>query len=242
MYSEQSRGASVPVAHGAVRFTRQAKAGIALAIVLAVGFAGLRFWLAYHDMQTDAAAQTVSSKKLATLAAAVPTIQSRPDNTLTLTKLATKKTVAAQIKSQNTVAKMHQQVNRLDGLSYLVTGVQHGYVTASGIQPQPGMEFIRVNVRVGNRQAERSLQVSQTSFQLSNPTAIAQDSRFMTTADVPDILTEHTLEPGQQASGTVIFEVTKGQSPLYLLSNTTAYQVTGSNPGQVGLKTSVLLQ
>ncbi|MDB5166175.1 MAG: hypothetical protein JWM37_247 [Candidatus Saccharibacteria bacterium] len=132
-------------------------------------------------------------------------IVSRPDGTLDLSTLIDEQT---SIKEQTLKAKPNQQINQVDGLSYMVTGVHRNFTSNSTyVKAGPGKELVKIDLVVGNRQKSGDQYISSSNFQARNSAGGLQDSEYVTTEDESDALDSQNVAPGKQIKGSIIFEV-----------------------------------
>lgn len=166
----------------------------------------------------------------------------RSDGTLDLSNLSEFK---EEQKSQDLKAKLNQQINLANGVSYMVTGVERDYQSNSEfLKPAEGKEFLKVNLVVGNKNMKDSIYVSSLDYAVINSAGGQQDSKFVIKEDVSDILQGSTLEPGKQIKGSVIFEIDKGENISKLVANFEYEKITSEDKAKerITLKSEVELK
>lgn len=152
-------------------------------------------------------------------------VVSRSDGTLDLSTLVD---TQKDIKAQDIKAKLNQQVNLADGLSYMVTKVERNWQTDSVyLQPKAGKELIRISLVVGNKAKEGNSYISSSLFRLKNSAGGLQTAEFPTKEEDPELLEGDDVAPGKQVKGTVIFEVDKDEKVLF--ATTQDYQNYSTN-------------
>lgn len=137
----------------------------------------------------------------------------RPDGTLDLQPLIDEqKTITAQ----NLTAKLNQQVNMSDGMSFMVTKVERDWQSGDKYdKPKAGNEFVKLTMVVGNRTIDDTI---SNGFKLKNSAGGEQNDEFISEDVLPDqlrILSD--IASGKQQTGTMVFEVTKGEQGLSLV-------------------------
>ncbi len=162
----------------------------------------------------------------------------RPDGTLDLSKLIDMQTTA---KEQTITAKLMQQVNLSDGMTYLVKNVERNYVSPSKyVAAGTGKELIKVNVVVGNRKNSGSIYFSTTTFQAVNSAGGRISAEFVTRDSVPGAFVGTELDPGKQYSAFLLYEVDKDEK-VSALTTEEKYE-NYSTKEKITLKSEVSLQ
>jgi hypothetical protein len=137
-------------------------------------------------------------------------VTDRNDGTLDLGSLIDKDVA---IKSQSLTGKLNQQINLSDGLSYMVTKVERDVASPSKfVKVDAGKELIKVTLVVGNRAKSGDLYVYSSTFQVKNSAGGLQASEFITDDEAADVLSNVTVNPGKQTTGTLFFMVDKGEA------------------------------
>lgn len=137
-------------------------------------------------------------------------VTDRNDGTLDLGSLIDKDVA---IKSQSLTGKLNQQINLSDGLSYMVTKVERDVASPSKfVKVDAGKELIKVTLVVGNRAKSGDLYVYSSTFQVKNSAGGLQASEFITDDEATDVLSNVTVNPGKQTTGTLFFMVDKGEA------------------------------
>lgn len=131
------------------------------------------------------------------------------------------------IADQDVTAGLNQQVNLNDAISFMVTGVERDWQTEV-VKPGEGRELVKLQVTVGNRHAGGGLYVPISSFSLMDSQGSRLRPTTILTDEVPDALTSGEIGTGQSVSGTLIYEVTKGDD-LRGLGYDAFYQTPGGD-------------
>lgn len=166
----------------------------------------------------------------------------RSDGTLDLSNLSEFK---EEQKSQELKAKLNQQINLANGMSYMVTGVERDYQSNSEfLKPSTNKEFLKVNLVVGNKNMKDSIYASSLDFSIINSAGGEQDSKFVIKEDVPDALQGTDIQPGKQINGSILFEIDKGENISKLVANFEYEKITSQNNSQerITLKSEVELK
>ncbi len=193
---------------------------IKIVIIAGVAFVVLTFaaifilaFIANVQKRKNAAEGTSSTSNSASAtdstAAATADVVDRKDGTLDLGTLINPQTT---IKDQAVKAKLNQQLNMSDGLSYMITSVDRNFVANSKyLKATDGKELIKVNVVFGNRAKSSDRYMSGNDFALKNSSGGLQQYEYATADEVPDVLKGTNVEPGKQAKGSIIFKVDKNE-------------------------------
>ena len=102
------------------------------------------------------------------------------------------------------------------GTEVTVTSVQRNFNTGNDfLQPKSGKEYVKVFVQIVNKEKDR---VSYNTFdwQIQDSDGSIQNPSFMTTANTDDYLESGELIKGGKKSGSLVFEVNKGDTGLIL--------------------------
>jgi hypothetical protein len=144
-------------------------------------------------------------------------VTDRSDGKLDLRLLVDKQ---QNIRAQDLKAKPKQQVNLSDGISYMVTDVQRNFTPQKGsmLKVKDGKELIKVSVVVGNKSQEANIYFVSGYFKLRNHSTGLQSSLSVVPADASDIFKTQNIASGQQATGSIIFEVNKGEEVIGLVT------------------------
>lgn len=161
----------------------------------------------------------------------------RPDGTLELQPLIDEQDT---ITAQDLTGKLNQQINLSNGLSFMVTKVERNWVsTAKYDQPDAGKEFVRVHMVVGNRTQSGSI---SNRFELQNAAGGRVKDEFIAESALPDQLSLFTsIDPGNQKTGSMVFQVNKDETPISLVYNTEYTKIGDSDDKAVALRASVPL-
>ncbi len=144
------------------------------------------------------------------------------------------------IKEQDIKAKVNQQVNLSDGLSYMVTGVERNFVSTSRfLKAGTGKELVKVNFVIGNRDKTGETYISSGDFNIKNSAGGMQDAKYTTTDDFADSLEPQELASGKQIKGSLIYEVDKGEQISVVTEQ--KYEKLGGDKKEVTLKSQVTL-
>lgn len=147
-----------------------------------------------------------------------PDVMDRSDNTLDLSNLIPD--VDNTIKNQDVKAKLKQQVNLSNGMSYMVTGVTRGYApTSRFLKASSGKEFIKVDVVIGDRSKDETIFASVAVFKFKNSAGGLQDAEYVSESDMPGALKGQEVDPGKQITGSVLFEVDKDEQGSLVTSD-----------------------
>lgn len=140
------------------------------------------------------------------------------------------------IQTQTVTAKVGDQINMSDGISFAVSKVERGWVAPTGSKPRSGNEFVALTILYGNRDAEDSQYFSATALKLHDSTGKEQYDSFVTPLSKDGNFPSEPLEPGEQRTGILVFEVKIGEAPLDVFYDE-AY--ISSESGNVKLKATV---
>lgn len=162
----------------------------------------------------------------------------RSDGTLDLSNLTdTQET----IKNQDLKAKLNQQVNLSNGMSYMATGVERNFVANSEfLKAADGKELIKIDMVVGNKDKQNSLYVYYGFFSIKNSAGGLQKPLYADEKDITDPLISGELASGKQIKGAIIFEVDKDEQIDFLITED-KYE-NYSTKDQVELKSEVSLK
>ncbi len=203
--------------------------GIAVAVLLVLGGIGAFFLLKNHSNPISSVKNNLTGSK---------DVQDRTDGTLDLSKLIDKQT---SIKAQDIQAKLNQQINLSDGLSYMVTKVDRNWQSASTyLKPDSGKEIVKITLVVGNRAKEGGRYVSSIDFKLENSAGGLLTSEYVTAEDEADTLISGDVSPGKQVKGAIFFTVDSGEKLGGLLTED-KYTNYDTNK-EVTLKSKVALE
>lgn len=143
-------------------------------------------------------------------------IVDRKDGTLDLSDLIDKQ---ASIKTQDLKAKLNQQVNLSDGISYMVTSVERNFTPESrSLKAGTGKELVKVTVVAGNKSKKGSAYISSSLFQIRNSAGGLINTEYVAKSEMPDVLKGESIEPGKQLKGTLVFEVEKDEKLAALVT------------------------
>lgn len=102
------------------------------------------------------------------------------------------------------------------GAEVTVTSVQRNFNSGNEfIQPKSGKEFIKVFVQIVNKDKEK-LSYSSYDWKIQDSDGSIQNPSFLTTANMDDYLESGELIKGGKKSGSLGFEVKKGDTGLIL--------------------------
>lgn len=102
------------------------------------------------------------------------------------------------------------------GAEVTVTSVQRNFNSGNEfIQPKSGKEFIKVFVQIVNKDKEK-LSYSSYDWKIQDSDGSIQDPSFMSTVNTEDYLERGDLVKGGKKSGSIVFEVNKGDAGLIL--------------------------
>lgn len=162
----------------------------------------------------------------------------RSDGTLDLSNLTdTQKT----IKNQDLKAKLNQQINLSNGMSYMATGVERNFVANSEfLKAADGKELIKVDLVVGNKDKQNSLYVYYGFFSIKNSAGGLQKPLYADERDITEPLISGELASGKQIKGAIVFEVDKDEQIDFLITED-KYE-NYSTKDQVELKSEVSLK
>ena len=142
-------------------------------------------------------------------------VMNRTDGTLQLGSL-----IGAQstIKAQSLAAKMNQQVNLSDGVSFMVTKVTRNFVNTDPYgAPVAGKELVKIDLVVGNR--DKINPIYNSYYYLKNPAGGLIDPSFVDAKYNPDVFSSSvSIEPGTQKKVSLIFTVDKGEKVSFVYS------------------------
>lgn len=142
-------------------------------------------------------------------------VVSRSDGKLDLTGLIDKD---ASIKNQDIKGDLNQQLNMVDGVSFMVTKIEPNYQSPDQYsKPDDGKQFIAVHVVVGNKMKTGTVYFSPDSlFKLKNVAGGLVDSEYG--ASSANGMTDGSeLQPGEQKEGIVVFSINPNDTPIYLV-------------------------
>lgn len=129
---------------------------------------------------------------------------------------------------QDVTAKIGQQVNLSNGLSFIVTSVEPWTSKDKYNKPDEGKKFIRVNITVGSRAEKRLASYDIGAFTIrENDGQPRSDAHVYLSGDddlgVPDITRyEDGLDTGKSFNGAVVLQV-KSDAKLHLVYKATPY-------------------
>lgn len=165
-------------------------------------------------------------------------VVSRSDGTLDLSKLIDVRTA---LKSEDLQAKMNEQINMSDGISYMVTGVQRNFTSSSpSLQAKAGKELVKINLVIGSRMKSGTAYIDSTFFKLKTSAGGLQAAENVAASDVPDALINESLTPGKQAKVAIIYEVNKDE-PISAVVTSNQFK-NSSTSGDVTINSTVSLQ
>jgi len=119
----------------------------------------------------------------------------------------------SSIKSQDIKARLNQQVNLSNGVSYMVTKVERNFVSTSPLlKAGKNKELVKVSVVFGNRDKSNSNYVGTTFVKLINSAGGLVTAEFTTSDDFSDAYEATDIAPGKQISGALVYEVDKGEA------------------------------
>lgn len=192
--------------------------GVALLVVIAliaVVVAGSSSSNQGASTQTDTQQETTSD--------AGKDVIPRSDATLDLSK----KIVSSEtLKAQTIKAKTSEQVNLSSGFSFMVTKTE-AYVSPNPTTlPGEGKQFIAVTTVVGNRNQSVNISVSYLDFRLRDASNQLLAPSTITNEVINNPLASPSeLKPGEQITGTVIYEVDADEAN-WVFKHTETYQKT----------------
>ncbi len=144
----------------------------------------------------------------------ISSAQDRPDGTLDLSKLISEKMGSTQKSEKLSAAKMNQQVDTVDGISYMVTKVVRNYKPKKPYDYQ-NKEYIKVYGLVGNRKMNVPLSVTFYDFDIKLSTDVIVRSLAYSKTDEPDVIDATvTLKTGEQTKVAMIYAIPSGSTPI----------------------------
>ena len=187
-------------------------------IVLTLGIIGTSIGLSFHIVTVRHAAYNKLpwiQAKNAQQAFGADVID-RPDDTLDLSQ---KVSTYLSIKKQTISAKLHQQVNFSNGLSFIITGVQKDWKSPDkySLPPTAGNYYVKLNMSVGNRgDVAQSLDYSGLTITTNGQ---VQDkilyypfgAELGSQKNLADDF--NNIDQGQQVQGAIIIQVPAGTLP-----------------------------
>lgn len=156
-----------------------------------------------------------------------PDVVDRPDGTLDLTnKINSNQTIA----NQSVQAKKGQQVNLVDGTSFLVKNMTRGVETklkpTDFDYPKEGNELVQLELVVGSNDEKDSKLFSQVSFFVEASGGIVAKAEYGT--DELYGLSRANVNSGEQATIYHVYEVPKG-STINFIYERSYEQIIGGN-------------
>jgi hypothetical protein len=130
-------------------------------------------------------------------------------------------------RTQSLQAKLNQQINFTNGLSYIITGVQTDWHSSLeyATQPKAGSHFIKLTLSIGNRSnAQVYPDLSQLSANV-NGTIVLHVGHYISNDDLANgetaiSDTTSNLDPKEVRTGETVIEVPNGPLPHLILKNT----------------------
>lgn len=166
---------------------------------------------------TTAVAFKKDTNDSAATSSQVSDVIDRNDGTLDLSALISRNET---IKTQELTGKLKQQLNLSDGKSYMITAIERNFVSpVTTFKPADGKEFVKVTVVFGNRNKEESILVAPSAFELLNSATTLYKPKTVTDIDLPSVFKQDTLASGKQIKGDIIFEVTKDDKLLSIVTD-----------------------
>lgn len=220
-------------------------------IVLTVATIGLNSYGAVHVFMVRknkygfAADAQKQKKDIAQKAieASKPETEKRSDGKLNVSKLFN---ADSALRQQDIKAGFKEQLNMANGISFMVTDVEHGWLRQGQYSSKPaaGKEYIKIGVVVGSRAEEGTLSIYASSFKMINSKGGLQDSKYASESDLPNngLANSVSLNPGDQVSGWIIYEIDKNETPLTFVYEAKGFGCPGNNDKDCLMKGSVKLQ
>ncbi len=178
--------------------------------------------------------------------ASKPETEKRTDGKLNLSKLFDNE---KSPHDQDINAGLNEQVNMADGFSFMVTGVEHNYVRPLDYETQaaPGKEYIKVAIVIGNRAEQGTISFYSINLSLLNSKGGKQDPVAISDKDIPnnglsDYSQNINLNPADQRSGWIVYEVDKGETPISIHYEQKGYACASNNDKDCLMKGTVKIQ
>lgn len=174
-----------------------------------------------------------------------PDTEKRTDGKLNLTKLFD--TEKSQ-HDQDIKAELNEQVNIANGFSFMVTSVEGNWKKSGDYEtpPAPGKEFIKVGVVIGSRAEKGTMSFYSSKLELLNTKGGKQTEVYVDSDDIPnnglDASSSINLNPGDQRSGWIVYEVDKGESPISLVYEQKGFSCASNDNKDCLMKGTVKLQ
>jgi hypothetical protein len=210
---------------------------IAAATIFGLAVLGGASFMAYTAGKSagkQEAAAEFQAQQAATQEAEAADKSSVEDVTLELGELS-----ALNPKEETLTGVTGEQINSSDGFVLYVTNIERSFtVDDPSYELDEGKELVKVNFIMGNTTQDRPKDIKSADLFLEegDGTKITPESRL---SDYSGNFDTVKIEPGAQASGSIVFAVKKDAAPLVFVREQ-RYRITNQNK-EVATKTSVVV-
>ncbi len=132
------------------------------------------------------------------------------------------------VKEETVEGKVGEQVNSSDGMALYVTNIERNFKTDdASYQLEDGKELIKVNFIMGNFE-KQAKDIKSSELYIEEGTSgvtVTPESRLTKYEGAFDTM---KIDPGQQASGSVVYAVTKDITPLVFVRKQD-YRISNQN-------------
>ncbi len=131
-------------------------------------------------------------------------------------------------KEESLKGTIGEQIDASDGFVLYVTNIERNFATNdTSYQLDDGKELVKVNFLMGNTTKDRPKDIKSADLYLEEKdgTKITPESRL---SDYEGNFDTVTIEPGNQASGSIVFAVKKDAAPLVFVREQ-RYRITNQN-------------
>lgn len=133
------------------------------------------------------------------------------------------------LKAQVIQAEVDEQINLSSGFSFMATGIKEYTSPNATTKPAAGKRFVVIDTVVGNRAETGNISVSYLDFRLRTKAGELIAGHITTNEILNNPLASPTeLEPGEQLSGKVVFEVAQTDAD-WVFEHSETYQKTTDN-------------
>lgn len=202
------------------------KLALGVAVVLLIAGVIVAVLVAGSSSSTDGDQTIKTDEKVETTSNAGADVVPRSDGRLDLSrKINTKQS----LKAQTIQAKADEQINLSSGFSFMATGINEYTSPNPATKPADGKRFVAIDTVAGNRAETGNISLSYLDFRLRTKAGELIAGHFTTNEILNNPLASPSeLEPGEQLSGKIVFEV--AQSDIdWVYEHSETYQKTTDN-------------
>jgi hypothetical protein len=210
--------------------------GATIGVVLLVGGAGFAGYTMGKSAGRQKAAAEFQSQQAAAQESATETTPAADSIKLDLANTVKRSDVV----EENKTGKVGEQVNSSDGLAVYVTNIERGFTPDDpSYKVEDGKELVKVNFIMGNFE-DKAKDIKSADLYLleGDKTKVLPESRL---TDYQGAFSTTTINPGEQANGSIVYLVTKDAKSLTFVREQIYRLIKGSTENRVTSKISINL-